>query len=260
MQNQTPIIDVSNFDEPQNNQEETNNWLNFRNPVQCNRRKTLFSRSINKIDMSKNMIEIHQVKTHDQMVILFATLLLKLNRLKDSFTVLNTYGRKCLHEDKLTRANMYKLLAMTSLETRTDGSTEKALKHCDKAIEKFKFLESKEGIASWLILKSYILQITKYTEDPYESDEDEGELVESSTSIGKSSKIRNIIEQAIHLINLWDVLSPNVKRKWVIILHSFSIIIDLRNSVKKEEILDFEKTLDLTKFIQNPIFILHSTK
>ena len=79
-----------------------------------------------------------------------------------------------------------------------------------------KSLNSTEGIASVLLLKVYILQIIKQTQDTLDSDEDDEELVpgNSSKTIGRSSKkTKNIIEHAIEFINNSSVIHAETKKK-----------------------------------------------
>ncbi|CAI2383139.1 unnamed protein product [Moneuplotes crassus] len=190
---------------------------------------------------------IHTIKVYDQMVILFATLLLKLNRLKDCFTVLNTYGRKCLQDDKLTRANMYKILTMATLDTKTEGYTAKALKHCEKAIEKFTLLNSKEGLSSCLLLKLHILQIIKYAEDPLDSDSDDVEACdnEGGDVHSKNSRINSIFEQ--FYLEIRQCRNSLFSRK------IDQIITYIQKFQKNEEVLDFTKNDTILKFLFRPV-------
>ena len=201
----------------------------------------------NSLDVLNSIGSIHNVKVHDQMVVLFASLLLKLNRLKDCFTVLNTYGRKCLQNDKLTRANMYKLLAMATLETKTEGYTVKALKHLEKALEKYTFLNSKEGIATCLLLKLHILQIIKYAEDPLDSDCDDADELsaDSKISFKKQSKINNTFGLFYKAIKWWeDILDKSRIRL---------ITEYVKRCQKEESIISFTENESILKFIFRPI-------
>jgi len=91
------------------------------------------------------------------------------------------YGRDCI-KDKLARANIYKLIAFCLIHTTKTGSEVQALKHCEKAIAKFRNQEWKKGEAMCLLLYIYILQQTKVIIDPYNS-ENENEEVDGDTDI-----------------------------------------------------------------------------
>ena len=146
------------------------------------------------------MIESKELPLHDKFVLLFATLLLKSERFNDSFDVCNIYGRRCLHENELTRANLYKLLALSTLEKGNEGYANRALKHWDKAIKKFKSIRCLEGKASCLLIKIHILQVIKYENNSDESED------ESSDSNGdkNSSKIGRLITEVGKIL-------PNIK-------------------------------------------------
>jgi hypothetical protein len=199
----------------------------------------------------KMNFEYHKLKIHNQMVIMFATLLFKTNRIMDCFTVLNTYGRKCLIYDKLTRANIYRLLAMVTvtLETENEDAAVKALNHCDKAIEKFKSLGSNQGLASCLLLKMHILQVIKYTEDPLDSDEDENDQQTGSLkTVGNSSRVANVRKHFYKVITKGDDTFQNLK-----ITH---IIDYVKKSSREEPIINLTQDQDVLELIISPILII----
>ena len=62
------------------------------------------------------------------MIILFSTLLIRTNNYSESIKTLEQYGLAYL-EDKLSRANVYKLLAINHILLQTPMSYTKALKY-----------------------------------------------------------------------------------------------------------------------------------
>lgn len=62
------------------------------------------------------------------MIILFATLLTKSDSYSESIKLLEQYGLAYL-EDMLSRANVYKLLAINHILIQTPGSYTKAMKY-----------------------------------------------------------------------------------------------------------------------------------
>ncbi|CAI2380485.1 unnamed protein product [Moneuplotes crassus] len=209
-------------------------------------RNTYFHKNTTKFENPTQKRDTHSIEVHDRLVILFATVLLKIDRINDCLTVLNFYGRRCLHGDSLTRANMYKLLSLSLLETDSDGSTEKALKNCEKALEKYRHLESNQGIVSCMLIKLYILQLIKFKEDPFESDEDESfDIQDSPKSIGKTSKINNLIEESCKRLNKCPKLSIKQKE---------SIINELYLSERMIRPIDIKNNQSISKFLNDPIF------
>jgi len=108
-------------------------------------------------------------KLHEKLIILFATMLIKNENYATSRKVLEEYGRGCI-KDKLARANIYKLLAFSSINTEGNGSEVQALKHCERAIEKFHELRCKDGEAQCLLVYAYIFQQTNAVVDAYDSE------------------------------------------------------------------------------------------
>ena len=74
---------------------------------------TLNEKSKSTLSNKKKSREVKELGTHEKFVILFATLLLRAERINDSFYVCNIYGRRLLHDNELARANIYKILALT---------------------------------------------------------------------------------------------------------------------------------------------------
>jgi len=60
--------------------------------------------------------------------------------------VLEQFGLEYL-DDNLSRANVYKLLAISHILLHNPGSYTKSLKYSEKAIEKFQMLKCSEGEA-----------------------------------------------------------------------------------------------------------------
>ncbi|CAI2370153.1 unnamed protein product [Moneuplotes crassus] len=187
------------------------------------------------------LLKSKDIALHDKFVLLFATLLLKSERFNDSFDVCNIYGRKCLHESELTRANLYKLLALTTLEKGNEGSANKALKHCEKAIKKFKNIKCLEGKASCLFIKILTLQLVKY-ENNSEGSED-GESSDSNEN-RKFSKIMKLISEV-------EKILPNIKSPFD--EDQISQLMDvLYKSEKEKTPYDITSIQNLQDFLQTP--------
>jgi len=90
-----------------------------------------------KSDYSKSDFNKHRCGIHEELVILFATMLIKSANYNASNKVLEEFGRACL-TDNLARANIYKLLSFNSIMLEQMRSEVKTLNYCNKAIEKFK--------------------------------------------------------------------------------------------------------------------------
>jgi len=106
------------------------------------------------------------------MIILFATLLTKSDSYSESIKLLEQYGLAYL-EDMLSRANVYKLLAINHILIQTPGSYTKAMKYWAKAIEKFQKLKCSEGEAMWFMIKTCALQLSGLIGDTADDMSDE---------------------------------------------------------------------------------------
>ncbi|CAI2375874.1 unnamed protein product [Moneuplotes crassus] len=190
--------------------------------------------------------EAKELKIHDKFVILFATLLLRSERINDSFDVCNIYGRKLLQDNELTRANIYKILALTCLETGTDGSTPKALKHCDKAMQKFKNIQCLEGKVCCMLIKILIMQLLKYDNDSDYSDEENSfDSDENNTDTAISKRIAKLISETTSILPTLNTYFSEY--------HCERISEELNKSEEEKRPYHLTSIPSLQKFVRNPI-------
>lgn len=133
---------------------------------------------------------VHEVKIHDQMMILFGSILLQCNQFEAAIKVLEEIGLDSC-SDRLTHANVLRLICLTFLKDSGD-SIYTARSYCERAITKNDQVKCIKGLAICHLLRLHILLKISQKENPDHSAEggcgsDDLEFEANKNSMGLES-------------------------------------------------------------------------